>query len=117
MMKDENEIIKITLREALESTQKTPPIYRGWLFLPSQPWTLETIGTFFDLDKNNKSQHDQTPEDIKSKKLTLTLDSDLIEDVISNARAQRPNVTTNELLAAFTYYCDNDAFLKFEKCK
>jgi hypothetical protein len=105
---------EMTLREALVISQQVPPVYRGWLFLPPQPWTLETVGVFFDLDKNAGAEVDQTPEDIQSKKLTLTLDSNLIEDVISNARAQRPDVTIDELLAAFTYYVNNDAFLRFD---
>lgn len=106
--------IRVTVMEALKVTEQEPRVYRGWLFLPKQPWTLDTEGMFFDLDKNSESGIDRTPEDIKSKKLSMTLDSDLIEDVIWNAKAQRPDVTIEELLAAFTYYCNQDAFVKFE---
>jgi hypothetical protein len=112
-MSDRVGAFKTTLRDALNISQQVPSVYRGWLFLPPQPWALETEGIFFDPDKNNRSQTDQTPEEIRSKQLALTLDSDSIEDVIFNARAQRPDGTIEELLAAFTYYFNNDAFMKF----
>lgn len=37
-----------------------------------------------------------------------------VEDIVANARAQKPAASEAELLEAFLYYYDNDAFITFE---
>jgi len=101
-----------TLREALLQTMQNPEVYLGFLYLPRQPWTLDTAGAFFNFDIDPNI--DQTSEFIRQKSWKETLDTDLIDQVIFNARAQKPDVNLDELLEAFTYFVNNDAFMPFE---
>jgi hypothetical protein len=104
----------VTLREALQTTMANPERNLGFLYLPEQPWTLDTRGAFFDYDIDLDPKVDQTPEIIKENNWKETLDSDLIDQMIFNARAQRSTVRIEELLDAFVYFVNNDAFLEFK---
>jgi len=101
-----------TLREALLRTMHHPEEHLGFLYLPHQPWTLDTSVAFFDFDIDPNM--DQTSEFIKQKGWKETLDTDLIDQVIFNAKAQKPEVDLDELLQAFTYFVNHDAFMVFE---
>jgi len=105
---------KVTIGEALRLTMQNPQLNLGVLYLPEQQWTLDTAGMFVDFDKDYDPNVDQTPEEVKINNWRETLDTDLIDQVIFNARAQRPTVTMEELVEAFSYYFDRDAFLRFE---
>ena len=48
-----------------------------------------------------------------SNKLMATLDSSTVMDIVENARAQRQSASPEDILAAFLYYYDNDAFIIF----
>jgi len=104
----------LTIREALRLTEKEPEVNRGWLYLPVGQWTLESQGIFFDPDINARPGVDQTPDVIEANNWKLTLDTDLIDQIIFNAKAQKSDATIEELFQAFVYYYTNDAFLKFD---
>ena len=104
----------VTLKEALEVTILSPQTNLGVLYLPKQPWTLSTKGMFFDPDIDLDPNLDQTPEEIRSNGWEETLDTDLIDQIIFNAKAQKTEVTIDELFQAFVYYFNEDAFLRFE---
>ena len=89
-------------------------IYDGWLYLPSKPWSLDTQGVFVKSDKNADPSSDaHIPEIVRKNNWKVTLDSEGIEDIISNAEDQLANPTIENLFEAFLFYIDNDAFIGF----
>ncbi|WP_338767687.1 hypothetical protein [Massilia sp. METH4] len=88
--------------------------YSGWFYLPDQPWTLETEGIFAKRDKHsNPGSDDHIPAIVDQLGASVTIDAAGIEDVICNAKAQIDEPTPEQLLEAFTFYVDNDAFIEF----
>jgi hypothetical protein len=88
--------------------------YDGWLYLPDEPWTLDTNGIFVQSDKDaapGSTEH--IPQFVKTANWKGILDSDSIEDIIENATIQLINPTLEELLQAFIFYVHNDAFFEF----
>jgi hypothetical protein len=98
----------VALREILTN----PGSFDGWLYLPPEPWTLETKGIFINLDDVLPGELEPLPDLVRAQKWQQTLDVASIEDVIEYARTQNPSVTTQELLQAFVYYTKNDAFME-----
>jgi len=98
---------------SLRTILRDPGLFTGWLYLPSQPWTLDTEGIFFKFDKNADPNVDQTPEVVRTNNWQEVLDAASIEDIVDNARAQLEDVSVGDLLQAFIYYVENDAFIKF----
>jgi hypothetical protein len=47
--------------------------------------------------------------------LIYVLDHQSIEDVLSNAKEQKSNVSISELVDALNYYWENDAFIEFDE--
>ena len=103
----------MTIREVLEGA---PDFDDGlWLYLPGslESWTLETKGAILDADLG-----DPGPEDIpfaRNNGLRCTLDVGTIQDILSNARQQRPDADLPTFLQAFLYYVDCDAFIDLER--
>ncbi|WP_080425505.1 hypothetical protein [Burkholderia ubonensis] len=95
----------VSIRSILEYPSK----FSGWLYLPSLPWNLETNGVFApytkDADENN------VPEVASRHGWNITLDSDAIEDIVTNTSAQIENPTIDQLFEAFVFYYNNDAFI------
>lgn len=88
--------------------------YRGWFYLPPEPWSLETEGIFVEDDKDVEPGSDaHIPDIIKSEGWKVTLDEAGIEDVIFNAEAQIEDPTLEDLFSAFKFYLENDAFKEF----
>jgi hypothetical protein len=54
------------------------------------------------------------PDFAKMNGLIRTLEVATLQDVVSNARFQRPQATLDELFNAFRFYHDRDAFIQFE---
>lgn len=100
---DEKDLLSI--RQILEQVGKNS----GWLYLPKGNWTLETKGVFVPYSKNDK----MVPEFVKKIDLNITIDSDIIEDIASNAQDQIGSSDIDKLFEAFLYYCKNDAFTEF----
>jgi hypothetical protein len=61
------------------------------------------------------SDTDALPASARDAGLEYALGMDAIQDVVANARDQLGTVTSRQLLEAFTYYYDNDAFLDFSQ--
>ena len=92
--------------------QATP--YDGWLYLPDEKLSLDTKGIFIQSDKDaDPESHDHIPDVVKNNKWVVTIDSDTVEDIIFNAKAQIPDIKLSDLFRAFVYYIENDAFIVF----
>ncbi|MFJ4344791.1 hypothetical protein [Pseudomonas sp. NPDC089401] len=98
----------------LEQILQAPGHHAGWLYLPAQPWGLATQGVFALDDKDADPADDPTPQVARQNHWQEVLDSDTIEDIVANARAQIPNSTLQQLLEAFVYYVEQDAFIRFD---
>jgi hypothetical protein len=97
----------ISLRDVLLQKEA----YQGWLYLPEEPWTLETKGIFVDLDDVPAGSEPDLPEEVKKYNLHEVLDAVGIEDIIINAKEQIGSPSVDELLSAFVFYVENDAFI------
>jgi len=111
MMKEKMNLISV--RDVLSHPEKNP---ETWFYLPPnlREWNLNTKGIFsldsFDFPPDSD---DFLPEQVKKNGWIETLDGASIEDVIDNVNNQLENPSLDQLLQAFIYYFENDAFLVF----
>lgn len=96
---------------SLKHILERPGDFAGWLYLPPMPWTLDTEGVFsedtMDADDDAVSAIANQPG------WRITLDSATIEDIVINAHDQVDEPTVGQLLDAFVFYVENDAFILF----
>src|SRR5262245_21743030 len=99
----------LTLREVL--THHAIP-FNHHLCLPGDAvWTAETrCAIVADDELDDPEQHPLAV----AQKVTCTIGTNEVRDIVINAREQLPHADVNELLKAFLYYCDHDAFIDFE---
>lgn len=102
-------MIAVTIREVFEKNGE----FSGWLYLPRQPWTLDTEGLFIEMDIDADPSDPFPPALIGPCNLEEALDAAGIEDVISNAHSQLSNPSIDRLVDAFLFYIENDAFIEF----
>ncbi len=103
----------ICIKDILLSPEKNPGT---WLYLPSDysQWSLTTEGIFsLDSSEFPPDSDEYLPEQVKSSGWVETLDGASIEDVVENARDQLVDPSLEQLLRAFVFYYENDAFLEF----
>ncbi|MBG9452537.1 hypothetical protein ABE61_00095 [Lysinibacillus sphaericus] len=103
----------ISISNVLTHPEKNP---ETWFYLPpnSTEWNLKTKGVFsLDSFDFSTDSDDFLPEQVKNNGWIETLDGASIEDVIDNVNNQLENPTLDQLLQAFIYYFENDAFLVF----
>lgn len=85
------------------------------LFLPEdEVWKLNTQSAVLDPD-DIEDEDEEFPKLAIEKNLIYTLNIQTIQGIVKNAYEQRANCSDNDLLEAFLYYYDNDAFIKFIK--
>lgn len=99
----------VSVRQILQS----PEEYSGWLYLPDPPWNLDSRGVFAADDKDADPADDPRPDIAKANDWQEVLDSGSIEDIVTNAKAQIGNPSSQQLFDAFVYYFENDAFITF----
>ncbi|CAN7603422.1 hypothetical protein LJR230_004327 [Trinickia sp. LjRoot230] len=97
----------VSIRRILEASSE----FSWWLYLPPQPWTLETEGAFSPYTKDADPAN--IPAAAKHNGWEATLNSDAIEDIAANAVDQVDNPTIDPLFEAFLFYFENDAFILF----
>ncbi|KVX24588.1 hypothetical protein WL02_32165 [Burkholderia ubonensis] len=96
---------EVSLKRILEQ----PGDFSGWLHLPPTPWTLDTVGAF--APDTTDPDEDTVPDIAKQPGWRITLDSATIEDIVINAHEQVDDPGILQLLDAFVYYVENDAFI------
>lgn len=85
------------------------------LYLPEdETWDLETKAAIIDPD-DVEDDSDEVPLFAKQNDLMYALDIQTIKGIINNALMQKNDCTHSDLLEAFLYYYDNDAFIVINK--
>lgn len=81
------------------------------LFLPEdEAWDLDTKGAIIDPD-DIENDSDEMPEFARENNLVYALDIQTIKGITKNAFVQKNECTDKDLIEAFLYYYDNDAFI------
>lgn len=84
------------------------------LFLPEdEVWNLDTEGLICD-PNDVENESDEVPQAAKEHNLIDALSIQDIQDIVYNAKQQKENVSIDELLEAYLYYYDNDAFVEWK---
>ncbi|WP_321890928.1 DUF7716 domain-containing protein [Burkholderia cenocepacia] len=96
---------------SLHHILERPGDFSGWLHLPPMPWTLDTEGAF--LEDADDAEADVAPAIAAQPGWKVTLDSATIEDIVINAHDQVDEPSVAQLLDAFVFYVENDAFILF----
>lgn len=83
------------------------------LFLPEdEVWNGDTEGMV--LDPDNVEEGDEVPEEAKEKMLMYALNIQTIQAIVQNAFQQKSKITIEELVEAYLFYYDNDAYINYE---
>lgn len=97
-----------TLREALETVDGAP--YDAALFLPpAEVWSLDTPCAVLRVDPYDDSE--APPPFARQHELTRALSVAQVQDIVCNIRQQVAAPSPEQLLAAFLFYYDRDAFI------
>ena len=98
-----------SIREVLQQIEHMP---NAWFYLPNTGWTLDTLGAF-SLDSRDfpADSNEHLPPQVLNEGWVETLETAMIEDVISNTNQQRVQATLDDYFMAFKYYYQNDAFI------
>ena len=105
-----------TLRQILQEMDQKPST--AWLYLPvSQEWDLDSQCAILESEEVPPDLEDDPEAGIpvfaKKNGLKQVLPVATVQDIVSNARAQRPRLDIGDLLTAFLFYYKNDAFIAF----
>lgn len=99
----------ITLKKILNNIEQFE--WSDALFLPAdETWDLDTKGAIIDPD-DVEDDGDEVPEFAKKNNLMYALDIQTIKGIIKNALVQKVECTDEDLIEAFLFYYDNDAFI------
>ena len=85
------------------------------LYLPADKmWSAETKGAVLDpMDVDDPEDDDEIPEFAKKNQLEYVFMIGDVQQIVENARLQLNNAQQNELVIAFKFYFENDAFIEF----
>jgi len=110
----ENELMSlISIRDALSNSGSNPATF---FCLPSDSsgWTLDTKGMFaLDSIDFGPESDEFLPEQVREGSWVEALEGADIESIVYNVNYQIKNPTSEQLLRAFIYYYENDAFICF----
>jgi len=90
----------------------------AWVYLPADKnWNLDSPGAVLESEEVPPELEDEpdagVPEFAKQNGLIQVLPVSTVQDIASNAKAQKPGATVVDLLKAFEFYYLHDAFYKF----
>jgi hypothetical protein len=104
--------VAITLADVLRTAPSLP--WREALYLPVEvPWDLSTRAILFDSDDlyDAKANTDEVPQ--PGMRYVHSIAD--VRDIVNNARQQRPECSLEDLLKAFLFYYERDAFIELEE--
>lgn len=97
----------MTLRDLLNEPESFP--WNFALFLPQDEyWTLNTTCKILD-----PNECDDDEQHLAAEGFHCALGINLVQSIVHNARAQKASVSLEDLLSAFLFYYDNDAYMEF----
>ncbi len=100
----------ITLGKALEAVNDSS--YDAYFFLPpDEVWNADTPCAVIEIDPYDDSDDD--PAFARTHGLRKSLSVPQAQDVVRNAREQLGSPTAQQLVTAFLFYYDRDAFISF----
>lgn len=103
----------IKLREVLANIDEFE--WRDALFMViGEEWGLESKCTVLDPDDVEDGE-DEEPRFAIDNNLKYALNMQEVRGILKNAYEQNSNCTEEDLLKAFLYYYDNDAFILFSE--
>ncbi|WP_461617494.1 DUF7716 domain-containing protein [Bradyrhizobium sp. 23AC] len=90
---------------------------RAWVYLPSgRTWSLDSESATLESDEVPPELEDEPdagiPQFAKRHDLMQVMPVTTLQDIVSNARRQKPDATLDELFAAFVFCYENDAFME-----
>jgi hypothetical protein len=84
------------------------------LYLPEDEiWIKESKGMVLDPD-DVEEDNDEAPLAAMANGLIYALDIQTIQSIVINLREQKKDYSDSELMDAFLYYYDNDAYIVLE---
>lgn len=84
------------------------------LFLPEdEVWNKDTEGMVLDPD-DVESDEDDVPKGAKERNLMYALNIQTIQSIVHNVVMQKSKISIDELVEAYLYYYDNDAYIALE---
>lgn len=107
----ENKIL--TVQTVLETINNLP--IKCWIYLPvDEEWSLNSRAAVLESEEVPPEHEDDPlagiPEIARENRLMQALPVADVQDIVTNARRQKPDATLAEIFAAFLYYYDHDAF-------
>ena len=82
------------------------------LFLPKDDvWGKDTEGMVLDPD-DVEDDEDDVPSEAKENHLMYTLSIQIIQSIVRNLEQQKHDFSEDDLVEAFLYYYDNDAYIE-----
>lgn len=101
------------LRDVLEQIHNLP--WGHWLYLPrDQDWTLDSECAVLDPDEI-ENDDDEAPRFAIEQGLRDALGVQTVQMIVANAEEQVGDPTMDELLDAFLYYYDHDAYIRIRR--
>lgn len=84
--------------------------WRHALYLPfDEVWNSSTACAV--LDPENTDESDDVPPFAKEQRLGYVLGISTVQDIVANARQQKHDSEIDDLMKAFLFYYDTDAFI------
>ncbi|MBN3729659.1 hypothetical protein [Burkholderia sp. Tr-20390] len=100
----------LALREVLLGIDQFP--WNFALFMPhGVDWNESTQCAVLNPDDFENEPDPDRPRFAVENGLYYALGMQVIESIVENARDQRRAATISDLVDAFVYYCDNDAYI------
>ena len=99
------------LRDVL--TNASDFLWSDSLFLPDdEEWGPDTRVLIWD-PNDVDSDEDEVPKIAEENGLFCSIGIQMVQQIVENAKQQLESCTAEQLLQAFLYYYDNDAFIEF----
>lgn len=96
------------LSQVLNESENLP--WDEALFLPVKDnWSPDSLAIVWSLDDLDDDQ--EIPEIAQLNDMKYVFGVSTVQDIVRNARMQKPESDINDLMKAFMYYYKNDAFV------
>lgn len=102
---------KLKIKDVLTGNSQ----FAGWLYVKDNPVNLDSECLFYRADFNLSPEEEANVRlDLTQNGWRVTLSAEDVEDILDNVCEQIESPTTLDLLKAFKFFIENDAFLEFD---